>query len=143
MELRPATESDCALLFELHREAFQDHIEKIWGWDESWQRANFAEEFTYAATSVIEIEDKIAGYVQTADEPNRIYVLNIAVSQTFQGQGIGTQILRDLQCKATDRKVPIELAVFRTNVLALKLYNRLGFRQTGDTDTHTKMSWGG
>lgn len=142
MKLRPATDSDRALLFELHREAFKDHIEKIWGWDENWQRANFAKEFTYAATSVIEIEDKIGGYVQTADEPHRIYVLNIAVSRAFQGQGIGTQILRDLQRKATARNIPIELAVFRTNALALKLYKRLGFRQTGETDTHTKMYWG-
>ncbi|MCU1719657.1 GNAT family N-acetyltransferase [Pseudomonas sp. 5P_3.1_Bac2] len=142
MKLRPATDIDRPTLFELHREAFYEHITQLWGWDENWQRTKFAEEFTDAVTSVIEIGEKIAGYVQIVDKPNQIYVLNIAISRAFQGQGIGTQILRELQQKATAEKVPLELSVFRPNASALKFYKRLGFIQTGETDTHIKMYWG-
>lgn len=141
MNVRPATDSDQAALFDVHRAAFQGHIEKIWGWDESWQLSNFAAEFARAATSVIETNGQIIGYVQILDEDDRIYVQNIAILRESQGNGIGTQILKELQLAAAARKVPLQLSVFRTNTMAQRLYERLGFRRTGETRTHIKMSW--
>jgi hypothetical protein len=44
MDTRLAAASDEAELFEIHRAVFRGHIEQIWGWDEEWQRANFARE---------------------------------------------------------------------------------------------------
>ncbi|WP_081743955.1 N-acetyltransferase [Pseudomonas sp. URMO17WK12:I12] len=70
-----------------------------------------------------------------------IHVQNIAVSHEFQGKGIGTQTLKKLQLKAAARHVPLQLGVFRTNTLARKLYERMGFRKTGETTTHIEMSW--
>jgi ribosomal protein S18 acetylase RimI-like enzyme len=141
MTVRPATDCDRAALFDLHRAVFLGHIEKIWGWNESWQRSNFAAEFACAATSVIEADGQIVGYVQILDKEDRIYVQNIAVSQEFQGKGIGTRILKKLQLSAAARNVPLQLGVFRTNTLAQRLYERLGFRRTGETTTHIEMSW--
>ena len=141
MTLRPATDTDQTALFNLHRTVFQTHIEKIWGWDECWQRANFAAELASTTTSVIEEDGRMAGYLQILDEADRIYVQNIAISPEFQGKGIGSRILKGLQRQAAARQVPLQLGTFRTNTLAQKLYARLGFRQTGATDTHIEMSW--
>jgi len=141
MTLRHATDSDRAALFDLHRTVFQSHFEKIWGWNESWQLSNFAAEFACAATSVIEADGQIVGYVQILDQEDRIYVPNIAVSQEFQGKGIGTRTLKKLQLNAAARNVPVQLGVFRTNTLAQRLYESLGFRRTGETPTHIEMSW--
>jgi len=143
MTLRPATDGDQTTLFDLHRAVFREHIEKIWGWDEKWQRANFTAEFACAATSVIEQDGRIVGYVQILDKEDRIQVQNIAISQAYQGKGIGSRMLRNLQLEAAARKVPLQLGAFRTNTLAQKLYERLGFRRTGTTDTHIEMSWTG
>ncbi len=68
MTLRPATDGDQTTLFDLHRAVFREHIEKIWGWDEKWQRANFTAEFACAATSIIEQDGRIVGYVQILDK---------------------------------------------------------------------------
>ncbi|WWL46146.1 N-acetyltransferase [Pseudomonas parakoreensis] len=76
-------------------------------------------------------------------QEDRIHVQNIAISQAYQGKGIGSRILRNLQLQAAARKVPLQLGAFRTNTLAQKLYERLGFRRTGATDTHIEMSWTG
>lgn len=141
MTARPATDSDLTALFDLHRAVFREHIEKIWGWDESWQRANFAVEFACTATSVFEQGGRIIGYVQILEKEDRIHVKNIAISHEYQGKGIGSRILKKLQLQAAARQVPLQLGAFRTNTLAQKLYERLGFRRTGATDTHIEMSW--
>lgn len=90
---------------------------------------------------MIEIEDQIAGYVQVLERGNQIYVQNIAIASAFQGKGIGTILLKDLQSRAAARKVPIHLGAFKTNPSALKLYKRLGFHKVGETRTHIEMSW--
>ena len=143
MDRRLATTDDMPELFEMHRAVFRTHIEQIWGWDEDWQRTNFAAEFASSNTSVIEIEDRIVGYVQIRDEGHRIYLQNIALSPEFQRRGFGTRLLKRLQRESSARKVALELAVFRTNPNALKFYERIGFRRTGETSTHIEMSWRG
>ncbi|WP_414884343.1 GNAT family N-acetyltransferase [Pseudomonas sp. IT-P171] len=105
MTVRPATDSDRTALFDLHRAVFHGHIEKIWGWGESCQRSNFAAEFAYAITSVIEVDGQTVGYFQVLDKDDRIHVQNIAVSHEFQAKGIGTQILNGRQLKAAARHV--------------------------------------
>jgi len=141
MKMRAANSGDLAVLFELHRSVFRRHIEALWGWEEGWQRENFAAEFAGARTCVIEVDGRIAGYLQTKDEVGRIYVQNIAIAAEFQGRGMGSRLLRRLQSDAAVRKVPLQLGVFRTNEPAQRLYQRLGFHPVGETATHIEMSW--
>jgi ribosomal protein S18 acetylase RimI-like enzyme len=141
MNLRPAKTEDLALLFAIHRSVFRSHIEKLWGWDEDWQCENFLSECTTVATTVIEVDEQIAGYIQVLDRERQIYVQNIAIGPAFQNTGIGTMLLKDLQSRATARKVPIHLGVFRTNTPAQRLYKRLGFCNVGETRTHIELSW--
>lgn len=128
-------------MFEVHRSVFRSHIEQLWGWNEVWQRENFASEFASAATSILEEDGRIAGYIQIRDERDRIYVQNIAISEEFQGRGIGTRLLKGLQSNAAIRKVPLQLSVSRTNTPAQRLYERLGFQHVGETHTPDEMSW--
>ena len=141
MNLRSIKADEFSILFEIHRCVFHSHIEKIWGWDERWQRENFAAECAAAATSVIEVDGRIAGYIQLRESESEIYVQNIAISPAFQGKGIGSQLLGNLQSKAQARMVPVCLGVFQTNRLAQNLYERLGFRVVGETRTHVEMRW--
>jgi ribosomal protein S18 acetylase RimI-like enzyme len=141
VNLRPPANGEEADLFAIHRAVFRPHIERIWGWDEEWQKANFSRELASATTSVIQVDSVTAGYLQSRDEGSRIYVQNIALLPAFQGKGLGTRLMKELQAKAALRGVPLELSVFRGNDPARRFYERLGFRETGESHTHTQMAW--
>ena len=141
LHLRPTTASEQTALFEIHQAVYRAHIEQLWGWDLDWQQQNFAREFAAATPCVIEVDGHLAGYLQIQEEDRRIYVQNIVISGQFQGQGIGSSLLRDLQTRAAARQIAVELGVFKTNPAAQRLYARLGFRQIGETSTHIEMRW--
>jgi ribosomal protein S18 acetylase RimI-like enzyme len=125
----------------LHEEVFRPHIEQIWGWDEEWQRINFASEFESTVTSVIEIDGRVGGYIQVRDEKHRLYLQNIALIPDFQSKGIGGELVAELQARARVRGIPLELAVFRTNISAQRFYARCGFRTAAESEAFVEMSW--
>jgi ribosomal protein S18 acetylase RimI-like enzyme len=141
LDVRAAVPEDLESLFELHRTIFRSQIELIWGWDEEWQRSQFRREFASSATSVIQTSGRTVGYIQTVAHAEFLYLLNIALHPDVQGRGFGTRLVQRLQRQAVRRGVPVNLSVFRTNRRAMSFYQRLGFRQIGESDTHFKMSW--
>lgn len=141
MHLRAATADDQATLFGLHRAVFQAHIAQLWGWDESWQRTHFATEWAACPPLVIEADGRTAGYLQLHEEPQRLYVQNLAIAAAFQGQGLGTRLLQGIQHRAAAQRLPVQLGVFRTNPAARRLYERLGFVATGSNASHIHMAW--
>ena len=79
--------------------------------------------------------------MQTAKEPKRLYLRNIALNPDVQGQGIGTHLIRQLQQESGTCGIPLELVLFRTNPRACEFYKRLGFEVTGQTEAFIEMSW--
>ena len=141
LKIRPANTDDLVQMFAIHQSVFRSHIDELWGWDEDWQRGNFASECAAAETSVIEINGDIAGYIQTVEREDEIYLQNIAISANAQGKGIGTMLLKSLQSRAESLNAPLRLEVFRNNKSAQKFYERLGFINVGETRTHIQLSW--
>lgn len=141
MDVRLAAPEDGPDLFELHRTAFKEHIEPIWGWDEEWQKASFVRECASSMTSVVSVNGRTVGYLQVRHDPHRVYLQNIALLPEFRNKGIGTTLLNGVKAAATARKLPLELAVFRTNGSAQRFYEGHGFLRTGDSKTHIEMSW--
>ena len=141
LDIRSAVPEDLDSLFELHRTAFRSHIEAIWGWDEKWQRSRFRSEFESSMTYLVHIAGRTVGYFQTVAKADVLYLQSIALHPDVQGQGIGTRLIRRLQREAVDCGSAVSLSIFRTNPRAMAFYKGLGFRQTGETDTHVTMSW--
>ena len=141
MTLRPATLSDKAALYSLHVELFREHIEKIWGWDDEWQTANFQKEWEEVATEIIHAGDELLGYIQTRLESDHLYVLNLAMNPRHQNQGWGTAAMNILKKRARTERLPMRLSVFRTNPRVIHLYERLGFEIYATTETGCKMCW--
>ncbi len=58
--------------------------------------------------------------------------LGMGIIKKYRGQGIGTMLLQKAieQAKHTDLE-QIELSVYTTNVVAIKLYEKFGFKETG------------
>lgn len=143
--LRPAAEEDREPLFAMHGQLFRAMIEEIWGWDDGWQRENFAKEWAEVETSVIERGGQRLGYLQVRwrEDPAEGYVLNFALLPEHQARGIGTRVMEGLQRRAQEARLPLRLSVFRTNPRALAFYQRLGFRIEETTDSGVRMGWCG
>ena len=136
-KIRFATPDDHDLIYALKAESVRPYVERIWGWDEDYQRKDFDGDFSQIKQfNVIEVDGKFAGFVQYYFEYPYFEVVEIHLLPEFRGKGIGSDILRYLQkvCIAQDRK--IRIGCFKENHRAKALYQKLGFMQTQETDTH-------
>ena len=136
-KIRFATPDDHDLMYALKAESVRPYVERIWGWDEDYQRKDFDADFSHIKQfNVIEVAGKFAGFVQYYFEYPYFEVVEIHLLPEYRGKGIGSDILRYLQkiCIAQDRN--IRIGCFKENHRAKSLYQKLGFMQTQETDTH-------
>ena len=141
ISLRPASDADAEWLFELHRAAMRTYVERTWGWDETWQARFFKDHYDLSTVQVIQSGARDVGVVRVSDEPSQIVLEMIELLPEFQGQGIGTGLIRALLSRAKQRRVPVVLRVLKVNSRAKALYQRLGFQSVGETETHDLMRY--
>lgn len=140
ISLRPATEGDYDFLWWLHGTTMRSYVDAIWGWDEALQVQYFQERFDPARMEIVERAGEAVGYVSVQRREKYIFLGAIEIAPDYQGRGIGTGLIRDLQSEAERRGVPLRLRVLQGNP-ARRLYERLGFTATRETQTHTMMNW--
>ena len=140
VSLRPATDGDYDFLWWLKGTTMRDYVEAIWGWDEAFQRQYFRDRFDPARLEIVERGGEAIGYLSVERREDAIFLGVIEIAPDHQGRGIGTGLIRDLQHEARGRGVPLKLQVLQGNP-ARDLYERLGFAATGETETHSMMSW--
>lgn len=63
----------------------------------------------------------------------------IQICPNYQGQGLGTTLLRDLLADARSRGVPLRLQVLHANQDAKRLYARMGFLESERLANHFLM----
>jgi ribosomal protein S18 acetylase RimI-like enzyme len=143
MQFSLATQSDQDAIFALHEKVFRPHIEQIWGWDDAWQKNHFQTSWQDVQTEIFRENGALMGYVQSYQEPEYYYVKNFAVEPQVQGQGIGSTVMELIKQRALHEGLPIMLSVFRTNLRAIKFYERLGFEQFEKVETGVRMQWKG
>lgn len=73
-------------------------------------------------------------------EPGAGMLNRIEIDPEFQGRGVGTAIVTDLQRQCAERRVPARLEVFPHNP-ARHLYQRLGFREVGREGPAIATQW--
>ncbi len=135
-QLRPAETHDFRTLFEIHRAAMFDLVDRVWGWDEADQEERFRDYLAEADLQVIEVDGEVAGFVHIVEEPDTIRISNIELAPAYQQHGIGSDILRQTLARARERGVPVTLEVLKVNPEARRLYDQLGFIHVGETTTH-------
>lgn len=138
--LRPAAKDELAELYAVHRAAMETYVAQTWGrWDDPWQREHFETHWPDVRLA-IEASGELAGFLDLDEQGPSIYVGNIELKPEVQRRGIGTAILKAVQQRAAIKGVPVTLQVLKVNP-ARALYERLGFRETGQTETHHLMAW--
>lgn len=138
--LKPATDADMEWLDRLRRDVYRELFNATWGrWDETRHQRHFAESWESGHISIIEIDGQDVGMVQILESPQSVEVAEIQICPECQGQGLGTRVLSDVVDVAAKRKKPVSLYLGLKNLRAYDLYRRLGFRETGRSDTHVFM----
>ncbi len=138
--LRPVTEQDKEWLYALKIDAYRDVVERQFGWwDEDLQRRMFEDAWQPAAARVIVVSERDVGLLELANREGTLWIANIQLSSTARGQGLGSRIIQDLMGDARADGKPLRLRVLHRNDRARRLYQRLGFVQIGETDTHYEM----
>lgn len=136
-KIRSATPDDHDLIYTLKSQSVRPYVEKVWGWDESYQQKDFGRDFSQIEQfKVIQINGKFIGFVQCYLEYSCYHVVEIHLLPEYRGKGIGTDILKAIQktCSVQGRR--IQIGCFKENDRAKNLYQKLGFIQVGETDTH-------
>jgi ribosomal protein S18 acetylase RimI-like enzyme len=95
--------------------------------------------FPGAESRVIEADGMDAGWMVVTTMPHEVRLVEIMVAPQFRGKGIGAAAIRRLLDAAAGYGKPVRLHVNVTNVAAIRLYERLGFRRTGGDEVQLLM----
>ena len=138
--VRLSEQADLDTLFPIYCEVMRDYVTQTYGaWDEAAQRRAYFEGFPVGRAQVILHGYDIAGAIDCQRHRDRWTINNIEIAPEFQNLGIGTWLITRLLQQAHGDGVPVDLEVLKVNVGARRLYDRLGFAVTGETDTHWQM----
>ena len=134
---RPAASDDFEFLFSLHRATMRLYVVDTWGaWDEDWQNRRFRARFKPELLQIIQYEGSDIGVLQVQDRTEEIFLVSLEILPAYQNHGIGSAIIRSVLVEASHSAKPVALQVLKVNRAARALYQRLGFRITGENETH-------
>lgn len=103
----------------------------------AWYQQNYA---GAAFDVVLAPGGQPAGRLYVARWPREIRLIDVALLPEFRRQGLGSAILGDLLAEARRAGKPVTIHVERLNP-ALRLYERLGFRQKEDKGVYLFLEW--
>lgn len=146
----PCTPEDAEFLFEVYASTRREEV-AAWGWDGSQQEAFLRMQFQVQQRAyAMQYPDAEQRRIVLGDEPvGRLIVLrmepeirlvDISLLPAFRSRGIGTEVIRGLQAEAAGAGKVLRLMVVKGSP-ARRLYERLGFVQTGESGTHEAMEW--
>jgi ribosomal protein S18 acetylase RimI-like enzyme len=136
--LRQATHADYDFLYRLHVAAMKEVVAQVWGWDDIWQEQFFAAGFDPAPLRIILVDGMNVGVIAVRWSETDAYLVDIEILPAYQGRGLGAAVIQGVIAEADARNLPMRLQVLKVNP-ALRLYERLGFVVTGETETHHLM----
>jgi len=141
--LRPFTEADHAFYWDIRVDSYRAYVERIWGWDEDWQRARFEESMNDKTIDrqIIERDGVAIGLLELTREEGVLTIKNVQVMSTSQGAGVGTWVIRRVLADAQAADQDVILHVFIINPRARALYERLGFKETSRGSIRIHMRW--
>nr|WP_114764385.1 GNAT family N-acetyltransferase [Vibrio rhodolitus] len=136
--IREALESDFEFLFELKKAAEKGPIEQVFGWDENVQWQMHQEEWDEAKPSIITHNGQAIGSYLVQQNSDDIYFGRFFILPQYQGQGIGSAIMREIITLSQRMRLPIRLLYLQGNRVG-ELYCRHGFEVTSETEQFVYM----
>lgn len=138
---RNCTLDDFDFLFELKKQNFKWYVDKIWSWNDDDQKQRLRQDLKehLQHKRIILLDNKEVGiYAVHITENGDLFINEISILKEYQNKGIGRKILEE-QLKENHKKgIRTILQVFKENP-AKRLYEKLGFKVYGETETHYQM----
>ncbi|HMQ51901.1 MAG TPA: GNAT family N-acetyltransferase [Anaerolineae bacterium] len=142
LSLRPAAENDADFLFDVIKASMATYIDQIYGWNDARQYVYFQRSFDPAEHQIIVYRGQDIGRWAIRVGETAVFLANIQLLPAYQGQGLGSILIRALMQAAQEIELDVSLQVLKSNPAALRLYERLGFQMMGETETHYLLrSW--
>jgi ribosomal protein S18 acetylase RimI-like enzyme len=104
------------------------------------QDAHYRRHYPTAQYLIIEVQDVPAGRLYVDRWEKEIRIVDIAMLPEHRRAGVGTKLLRELQDEARAARKALTIHVEKFNP-ALRLYQRLGFRQIEDKGVYLFLEW--
>lgn len=146
LSLREATPEDEPFLLEVYASTRWDELEGM-GLNDDQKNAFirmqfFARERCYPRVDnrIILFEGRPVGRLQVDRGDAAILLRDIEILTEFRNMRLGTRLIQDLMQEAAAAGKPIGLHVLASSP-AVRLYERLGFRQTGGDAAYLEMKW--
>jgi ribosomal protein S18 acetylase RimI-like enzyme len=137
--LRQATNRDYAFLYALHRKTMREYIEPIWGWHEEWQEEYFQKKFDPFNRQIVQVGGRDAGVLVLEEREGETYLSLIEILPEYQNRRLGSRLVMGLIERAQQRNQRLTLHVLKSNIPALRLYQRLGFIIEAEEEYRYKM----
>lgn len=148
--LRPATAADYDFMRLLYHSTRAEEMQNF-PFDDA-QRDAFLDQQFAAQTEhydihyptvqklIIELRGQPVGRLYVDEWESQIRIVDIALSPEVRGGGVGTMLLRDVldDGASKGKRVTIHVEAFNP---ALRLYDRLGFRQIDTNGIYYLMEW--
>lgn len=102
--------------------------------DEFWNSSILESEIKnpFSQYIIAKINREIVGFAGVIDTVDQLEITNIVVRKDFRKKGIGNELLTELIKLAKENgKEKITLEVNNTNLAAIKLYEKNGFKNVG------------
>jgi len=123
MSVRPMNEADIAAVIEIERSSYP------FPWTEGILRDCLRVGY---GSIVLEFGAVLVGFGVIASGAGEAHLLNVCVREEFRGRGFGRALIGQLLSLATAAGATLVfLEVRPANLGAIRLYERLGFRQVG------------
>lgn len=149
IRLRPATPEDESFLLEVYTGTRLHELAGL-NWSEDQKQAFIKMQFLARERSyprndnrIILLDGRPVGRMMVDRGEEAILLRDIALLPEYRNAGIGSRLIQELMTEATAAGKPIVLHVVSTSP-AVRLYERLGFRVTGESEPGTayfEMQW--
>jgi GNAT superfamily N-acetyltransferase len=144
--LREETPEDRPFLLEVYASTRMDELEAT-GWPDDQKRAFIEMQFNARERTYPRVDNRIillngrpVGRILVDRGEATIVLRDIALLTEYRNAGIGSRLIQDLMNEATAANKPITLHVVAFSP-AVRLYERLGFRQSGPAGAYLEMQW--
>lgn len=148
--LRDAVAEDISFLARLYADTRRQEV-SAWGWppeQQEWflrmqfdaQRRSYQANFPNAADRIVLKDDEPIGRILISRDTEIMRLIDIALVEEQRRLGVGTHLLLNLLEECHSRSCALHLQVAQGNP-AMRLYERLGFVQTGGDPMYLQMEW--
>jgi ribosomal protein S18 acetylase RimI-like enzyme len=135
--LSPAAEGDFDALVAVRIEAMRESLERIGRFDAVRARERFRSSFSAAHTRHVLASSERVGFVVTKFQEKHLLLDHLYIKPSYQGRGIGAQVLRFVFAEAEEHRLPVRVGALRES-RSNDFYVRHGFHllERGEFDNH-------